>query len=279
MKKILTAIILLGLISCEKNQENSAKQDAPQHNLTDPTLTRDSEALFLTGAPEQIQSRHVWISKHTDLGKDGDIPVHICYRNDEKDSWKLRGTGTILAQHPNYIFSAYHVFDEDKGQFAYRKIGVHELSRNSQFDGYIAQPQLLNHVNDSIICPTVKDNPSSIFIPKSTKATSEWIGTKNYKTTIFSKIARFSTYPEIPIHTVAMVEFEEGVYYVLLNWEVYPGESGTLVTIDGAEGKLVLICGQSIPFEIVQALPKDQQLALNWSPLKLYAMCNWVNVK
>lgn len=277
MQKIFSAIALLVLFSCGKTQTKNSKQNT-QVTSHESTLEKDSDALFLTGAPSDIQSRHVWISNHSDLGKDQDFPVHICFRQSETDSWKFRGTGTILAKYPGFVFSAYHVFDGDQGQFAYRKIGPHEL-KNSSFEGFIGQPDATNHINDSIVCPTTKDKPTSIFVPLSKNTSSEWISSSKYKVTTFSKTARFSTYPEIPIRTIAMIEFEKGVYYVLLNWQVFPGESGTLVTIDESEGKLVLISGQSIPVQIVNALPIHEQLALNWNPTKMYAMCNWVTLK
>lgn len=278
MKSILTAITLLILVSCKKTQDTQT-QEKVQEQSTALVRVKNSEALFLTGAPTLMQNRHIWISEHSNLGQDGNIPVHICYRRDQSEPWTLRGTGTIFAKYPGHVFSAYHVFSDAKGQFAYRKIGPDELSGETKFDGYITQPETLDHVNDSIVCPTSKDGQTTILIPGSAKAKTDWIGSRQYKVTIFSRIARFSTYPEIPIRTICMIEIEEDVYYVLLNWEVYPAESGTLVTIDGGDGKLVLICGQSIPVEIYNALPRDQQSSLNWTATKLFAMCNAVQVK
>ncbi|MCX6716573.1 MAG: hypothetical protein NTV72_01475 [Candidatus Taylorbacteria bacterium] len=241
------------------------------------SVHKKAEAIGLFGAPKEIEERHVWISENA-KGADeyGNLPVHIMFRYNEYDTWKLRGTGTRLGSFPNHLMTAYHVFEDASGQFGWRKICPNEFSGNEKIMPIISR-ELANETDtdDSILCriDTNRTDFPMLSLPASTNRFREW-EKKDYAAKVWPAKIHFKTYPKKTIQNVLSVEVTPGIFYFIFDWQVMHGESGTLATVEGEKEKafLVIIREQEVGKETFDNLLPENRKLMNWSKGKKYGV-------
>jgi hypothetical protein len=247
-----------------------------------PVTTHDKAlALGLKGAPSEIEERHVQISEHPQVvGRHGDTTVHIMFRKNDQSEWGLCGTGTKLGKYPDFILTAYHVFEGRVGQFGFRKIGMNEFKGKEPIFPIVSCQS--TNADDSIIC-TSSTNSSTfpvIAMPISTNMFKNFVDDKMYDTEMYPTKIRFSTYPEKSIQNVLYIKIGPKASHLIFDWTVMPGESGTSASVEsmGENDYLVIIRGLKIPRIVWEQCTPENQKLLNWSEDKLYGVGNLIQI-
>ncbi len=239
-------------------------------------------ALGLIGAPFDVEERHVWITEHpAGPNRNGDINVHIMYRENGLDPWQFNGTGALLGKSSGELLTAYHVFEGFNGQFGYRKIGPNEFTGKEMIHPIVSCP--ITDGDDAVVCAvdlTGMDFPTLI----GAHHTNMLHTTEKQKSTITlctSNTVRFGTYPEKKIRTLMYARMERGAGHVTFDWLPRPGESGTVALIDGAQDPdeyLVIIRGHDILKEVIDKFPPNEVEVFNWTPDRVYGVGNRIKI-
>jgi len=230
-------------------------------------------SLGLIGAPREIELRHVEITerdRHESVN--GDIPVHILYRTNSTDGWKLCGTGLRFGKNPSAILTAHHVLEKRVGQYACRKI-----SRDAITGKEILLPieSFGSQADDTLILSVGSGtNFPVLSVPTATNIFGFWDIGKEYRTKFFPAKIKLSTCPDLVITNIFDTEVLPGTHHLIFNWEVRPGESGTCASLEGNDEDtyLVVIRGQIIPRNLYEALPPRERSKFVWREDKLFGV-------
>jgi len=246
-------------------------------NLTPEETTHNKAlALGLFNAPAEIEKRHVEISEHKRQIPPGEnTPVHIMYRTNSAETWRLRGTGGLLGCRPGYMLSAYHVFESAPGQYGVRIICPEEISGKQPIVP-ITSCEFNGNFDDTVICSvdTNRTDFPELKVPVSTNMFKDWKGDEDYESRVLPSKIHLETYPDITIQNLLTVQVRPGVYHYIFDWKVMPGESGSTAKIEDERKNvyLVIIRGMPIPAMIFNQIHPTEQPMFHWYPEKIYGV-------
>ena len=264
---ILTAIIVYFMVA----KEIKDAREKVTHNK--------AVALGLFGASSEIAERHVWITEHSKgAGRYGDVPVHIMFRKSNNDVWQFRGTGTRLGKRPNFLLTAYHVFEGSTGQFGCRKIGPKELTGEEK-NIPIESCEYFGNADDAVVCLINENRPDFpiLSVPVSENMFHNWAD-KNYQCKIWPAKIHLTTYPERTVQNIFFIQVDSSAFHFIFDWKVMPGESGTSAVVEGEKENayLVVIRDQAIPPNVINQLTESEKKLLNLSKGKIYGVGNLI---
>ncbi len=238
------------------------------------------EALGLEKVPRWIAERHVSISEHafvtspvfathTNL-----TPVHIMYRENDKDAWTLRGTGAISSHWPGFVFSAHHVFEDDIGQYGFEFIGPDEFRHLEKIVPITSIEDTV--ADDQIMCrydtnrtdfPLIKASHSNVIF-KDFKKNVE------YRTLVYDKPmhGRLLTRPNEIFEIVFGVEVRTNTWLLFSTSDMAPGESGSIGMVEEEQNTNALIIVTARMPISEHLFSEDVKKKIKWTPERQYGV-------
>lgn len=241
-------------------------------------------AIGLKGATREIEERHVMITEHArSLGTNDDIPVHILKWHEDIREWGFWGSGTQLAKFPGWVLTAYHVFENVRGQFAIRIIGSDEITGAAAIIPIVKVDQL-TQTDDTVMCAVSKSAKEApvIYMPYAEKMFHKWDSDRDYHVVVRQDTIRLNTYPEKALRSLATIEVMPGLHHVFFDWNIVSGESGTAGKLEGQNDPaayLVVIQNTELPKSLIDALTPENKKLFNWHEGKKYGIAALVGVK
>ncbi len=233
-------------------------------------------ALGLEGGDDKIVDRHLWIVHNipdppVDPNK---IPVHIVYRRNSHYKWQLMGTGTLLANfRDGDIATAYHVLEDQPGEYGYRIISRRELRGLEPvvpITNCVPSTNILT--DDFIICRSDPKGTTfpTIYLPFSTNHFVEFTPGMELEMKKYDGIFHLRTYPNQIVRGGFIADVKPGVQYIFFPLEVEQGESGTGAWSDTEDSGhfMVIIRHFFISSEKITSmfhLPNNQYYAVAYS--------------
>lgn len=242
-------------------------------------IKKQARLIDIYNTDSKTAERHVWVSKHKPSKfANGDVPVHILRKQD--GIWKLCGTGLKLGAYPDFVLSAYHVFEDHGFEYAVRAIGPGEFTGDNALS-LVVGAEYTPGSADSLLCridPKATASPV-INLRKVDNFDNYDVGTQYNFLTWFPKL-RFTTYPEMEIQGLFKVDVRPGVTYEYFNWAPVHGESGTAALVEGEEPGtyMVIIWSQMLPKRLIDDLRPENKKLFNWHEGKLYGVGHLVRI-
>lgn len=263
MFRVVTIILLtaMTLLLCfaigkqyQKNKQATFDKQVEAEKVA--WMNKCIQGLHATGSDRSDAVKHVRITENVPEVKNPYfVPVHIYFRKSSDVDWEFRGSGTILVQY-EVILSAFHVFRGVEGQFSYRVIVKDECIKDYPFIP-ITGVEYLPDLDDVIkVFYDVKPDTGKIAIyPKlaipnrtlymdDNALALKGVTIKMYKQ---KETIRLLTQPDRAIKIVAAIEVAPGKEYILTDYEVTFGESGSGGLFDNKNSEIFVLHTMIIP--------------------------------